>query len=103
MGSPPESNEIRFEWDPLKNAANIAKHGLSFENVVGAFANPMLRRRDQRRDYGEERWIALGRLGELTIVVVYTTRKETVRIISARVANRHEKKIFQDAAREKGP
>lgn len=86
-----------FAWDPDKDVANRAKHGLGFETAARAFAEPMLRRRDDRRDYGEERWIALGRIEDVTIVVVYTMRGDAVRIISARKANRHEKKIYDDA------
>jgi uncharacterized DUF497 family protein len=38
----PEIIELRFEWDAGKNAANVAKHGLSFENARRAFLGPML-------------------------------------------------------------
>lgn len=88
---------IGFEWDAAKNDANAAKHGISFENAARAFGGPMLKRRDERRDYGEERWIALGAASGLVIAVVYTPRSNRIRVVSARKANRREKKTYREA------
>ena len=92
-----KAERIEFEWDSDKNKANIDKYGLSFENVIRAFSEPMLKRLDDRRDYGEERWIALGKVDGLVIVVVYTDRAGRVRIISARRANANERKAYAQA------
>lgn len=81
-----------FEWDHQKNKANQIKHGISFEEAIGIFENPLLTKRDDRRDYGEERFISLGILSDVAILVVaHTDRAGNIRIISARRANHTEK------------
>ena len=55
--------ELEFEWDEDKAAANLAKHRVSFLTAAEVFANEVLERIDDREDYGEIRWIALGRVG----------------------------------------
>ncbi len=82
---------MRFEWDERKNAANIRKHGLSFAVAEAVFAERVLYIPDERHDYGEERWIALGSLRMRIVVVVFTEPdKNTKRIISLRKATLHE-------------
>ena len=54
--------ELEFEWDEDKAAANLAKHRVSFLTAAEVFANEILERIDDREDYGEIRWIALGRV-----------------------------------------
>ncbi len=91
----PETIAPQFEWDAKKNKANVAKHDLSFEDASRAFSGPMLSRVDDRREYGEERWIALGRIEDIAVVIAYTIRFDKVRIISARKANRNETKAYE--------
>lgn len=80
-----------FEWDEAKNETNIRKHGIDFNDVPDMFQHPMLVLRDDRLEYGEERWIGLGWLKALVAVVVYCERSgEAIRIISARKATRQE-------------
>ena len=43
-----------FEWDVAKNAANVAKHGIDFDDAVRIFEGPVLEQIDNRRDYGEK-------------------------------------------------
>lgn len=83
----------------IKNAANIQKHGLNFEDAHKVFQLPVLRVLDTREDYGEERWIGIGMLdGVRIVVVVYTEVYEnTVRIISMRKAIAHERKRYEEA------
>ncbi|WP_234477023.1 BrnT family toxin [Paraburkholderia nemoris] len=82
---------VRFEWDELKNQINIRKHGIDFRDAVDVFDHPVLTAIDQREDYGEERWIALGWMAAIVGVVVYVERNADVfRIISARKATKHE-------------
>ncbi|CAE6800854.1 BrnT family toxin [Paraburkholderia aspalathi] len=82
---------MRFEWDELKNQINIRKHGIDFRDAVDVFDHPVLTAIDQREDYGEERWIALGWMAAIVGVVVYVERNADVfRIISARKATKHE-------------
>ncbi len=86
-----------FEWDAAKNAANLAKHGIDFEDAIGIFDGPVLERPDDRRDYGEPRIIAFGAVEDRELAVVYTIRGTHRRIISARRAHRHERKAYRNA------
>ena len=81
----------RFEWDENKRQANICKHRVDFEDAKEAFFGPMHVEVDQRREYGEERQIGIGRSGAGTVVVVFTKRGDKViRLISARKAGTDE-------------
>jgi uncharacterized DUF497 family protein len=87
---------MQFEWDEAKNASNIKRHGIDFNDVKEMFNYPMLSQVDSRESYGEERWIGVGKLRDHVGVVVYTERYEdTIRIISARKATRREVKYYE--------
>ncbi|MCY1437287.1 Ribonuclease toxin, BrnT, of type II toxin-antitoxin system [compost metagenome] len=89
---------MRFEWDETKNQANIRKHGIDFNDVPDIFQHPMLALRDDRTDYGEERWISIGWIKVLIGVVVYTERRgDVIRIISARKATKQEAKRYVES------
>lgn len=86
---------MNFEWDESKNQANIRKHGIDFNDVPDIFQHPMLALRDERADYGEERWVGVGWIKMLIGVVVYTERRgDVIRIISARKATKREAKYY---------
>lgn len=87
---------MKFEWDEAKNERNIKKHGLDFAEGVEVFDGPILERLDDRADYGEERWVAVGLLrGIVCVVLVYTEPdRETIRIISFRKADRYEREAY---------
>lgn len=88
---------MNFTWDETKNAINRQKHGIDFVDVSAMFDYPMVTFLDQRKEYGEDRWIGIGWLGDILAVVVYTEQKTgTTRIISARKANRHEQNIYTE-------
>ena len=88
---------MEFDWDPAKNKANREKHGIGFEDAQHIFAGPVLTRVDDRRAYGESRYISLGALSyEAVLVVVHTQRGGKTRLISARKANRQERQIYHD-------
>jgi uncharacterized protein len=90
-----------FEWDPAKNRANIAKHGVDFAVAIGIFEGPVLSRFDGRDDYGELREISIGVVdGLVVLAVVHTDRHETIRIISARRATRGERDSYGEALRK---
>ena len=92
---------MQFEWDEQKNRVNIQKHGIDFADAVELFASPMLTALDDREDYGEDRWIGLGRVKARVLVVVYTERDEdTIRVISLRKALRHERERYEQALRD---
>jgi uncharacterized DUF497 family protein len=86
-----------FDWDPSKNDANLNKHGISFDEARNIFDGPILTRVDDRQDYGENRSISLGALSrDVVLVVIHTERGDTIRLISARKANRRERKVYDD-------
>lgn len=89
---------MRFEWDEAKNAANIAKHGVDFADAIDIFNHPMLSLIDDRKNYNEERWIAIGWMKFLVGVVVYTEqRADVIRVISARKATKREVQHYEQA------
>jgi len=81
---------------------NLDKHNIDFADVIHLFKNPYLTKEDKRKDYGEKRWIALGIIKNGIIVVVFTFRKHTIRIISARKANKIERSIYHKKFRKNG-
>lgn len=90
----------RFEWDERKDAANAAKHGISFKDAVSVFDGPVLERLDERRHYGEQRVIAYGQAAGRVLAVVYTWRGACRRLISARRASTIETRAYRKAASE---
>ncbi|MGL4622830.1 MAG: BrnT family toxin [Chroococcidiopsis sp.] len=88
---------MEFEWDDQKNKANVAKHGISFEEATEIFDYPMYETVDSRADYGETRYIGIGRNQYFVIfTVIYIEREAAIRIISARRATKQEKKLYYD-------
>ena len=88
-------SELRFEWDEGKAARNLAKHGVSFLTAAAIFANPILEKIDDREDYGEFRFVALGRVDTQVYRVAYTLRGDNViRIITAQKASRNEREKY---------
>lgn len=88
---------MRFEFDPEKAAENLGKHGVSFADAEGVFADPLALHRPDPDAEGEERLIAvgLGSAGQI-LVVVYASRGEVIRLISARRATKREVKDYED-------
>jgi uncharacterized DUF497 family protein len=84
----------RYAWHPAKRATNLARHGIDFADVPPVFDGPLLELRDDRADYGEERWLAVGLLGDVEVAVVYVDDGDVRRLISARRATRHEREAF---------
>src|SRR5689334_22432137 len=80
-----------FEWDSAKQALNLKKHGVDFEDAIGIWEGPVLEWPDTRHDYGEDRFIATGEVDGRVLLIVYTPRGEARRMISARRASRDER------------
>lgn len=80
-----------FEWDQAKSERNRIERGLPFGLAVELFEGPVIERADNRRDYGEGRMQAIGRVGSVILLCVYTDRGEVRRVISLRDANRRER------------
>ena len=93
---------IRYEWDEEKNKVNQRKHGIDFETAELVFDDPFCVTFIERISGGEERWHAIGSIENIiVIVVVHTYRQddsdEVIRIISARRATKHERKLYVQA------
>lgn len=89
---------INFDWNEEKNQSNIRKHGIDFNDATEVFFHPMLNKADTRERYGEERWVGIGLMQSIIIVIVYVENEtNTIRIISARKATRREAKFYEKA------
>jgi uncharacterized DUF497 family protein len=88
---------MKFTWDEGKNRINRQAHGIDFADVPVIFEYPMVTFLDQRKLYGEDRWVGIGWLGDVLSVVVFTEpAPDIIRIISARKASRHEQNIYTE-------
>ena len=90
---------MRFEWDPAKDKTNRAKHGLSFEEAALLFKSGVdyLEIYDEAHSDEEDRFIAIGPIRRGVILVAYTERDDDVlRILSARMATKDERKRFEE-------
>jgi uncharacterized DUF497 family protein len=86
-----------FIWDEIKNEQNIKKHGVDFLDIPQVFNLPMLVVFDDKKEYGEDRWIGIGLLKTIIVVIVYTELKnDKIRLISARKATKREKKYYEE-------
>ncbi len=91
---------MEFEWDEAKNQTNIRKHGVSFETARRIFESSVLTWLDDRRDYGEDRYVSIGRVGRAArIVVAHIQRDGRTRLISARPASRKERQAYDERIR----
>lgn len=86
-----------FEWDQAKTVSNRRKHEVSFEQAATVFSDPlMLSIADDNHSQTEQRWITMGKMSRGKLLVVIHTYQQineqtaTIRIISARLATRHE-------------
>lgn len=94
---------IDFDWDPAKAVSNAAKHGVTFEETMAVFGDPLARSiLDQDSSPGEERWVTLGTTTSGNLLVVVHTWHDidpdrvAVRIISARRATTKEARQYRD-------
>jgi len=85
---------MEFEWDQRKRKANLQKHGIDFTRAIQIFKGDIVQTHDDRKDYSEKRFIAIGVAKEEVITVVYTWRGDAVRIISARKAGKDEREKY---------
>ena len=87
---------MKFEWNEEKNRLNIEKHKLSFEIALHVFEDPnYIEIYDFEHSTYEDRYIAIGLVGEV-LFVVFTERKDYIRIISARLATAMERRLYYD-------
>ena len=87
---------MSYEWDPAKNRANRAKHGVDFADAVAVFEDDLALTRPDTASRGESRFVTLGVDGfGRHLIVVFTERGAHVRIISARLATKSERKAYE--------
>ena len=85
---------MRYQWDERKRKVNLRKHGFDFLDAPPVFRGATLTVADDRRDYGEERFITFGLLRNIVVAVAHTEQPNTIRIISMRKATRYEEKSY---------
>lgn len=85
---------MRFFWHDPKRRANLKKHGLDFADVERVFAGATFTFEDDREDYGEQRWVTLGLLGDKVVVTVHTETEDEIRVISMREGDNDERYLF---------
>ena len=88
---------MEFEADPIKAAQNLNKHKVSFEEAASVFGDSMAYTfADPDHSIDEERWLTFGMSGVgRVLAVIYTERRKKIRLISARVATKHERNIYE--------
>ena len=86
---------MEYEWDECKRHANLAKHGIDFEDAEDFEWDTALETLDDRFDYGEGRWVALGYIRGRIYVLVHTQQGDTIRIVSLRKATRNERQFYE--------
>ena len=89
---------MEFDNDPIKAATNLKKHKVSFEEAASVFGDPMAYTfADPDHSIGDERWLMFGlsRMARV-LAVTFTHRRGKYRIISSRLATRHERKTYEE-------
>jgi uncharacterized DUF497 family protein len=85
---------MRYTWHEAKRRKNLNKRGLDFADAGKVFSGPTFTFEDNRMNYGEQRWVTLGLLGEKVVVIVHTEADEEIRGVSMRKANKNEQPLF---------
>ena len=88
---------MRYSFDPAKRASNLTTHGFDLADARRVIeSGQTVTFEDARFDYGEERFVTLGPLGDTLVVVVTAELGNHIRIISMRKADRHEQTIYRE-------
>ena len=87
-----------FEWHPAKATANLSKHGVAFEEAATVFADPLARIFDDPdHSEAEAREIIVGHSEDQRLLMVsFSARRDSIRIINARKATRHERQDYEE-------
>jgi len=85
---------MKFEWDEKKRKSNIKKHGFDFIDAIKVFEGATFTFKDDRFNYGEHRFITLGMLEGIVVIIAHSEKDEIVRVISMRKATKNEQKIY---------
>ena len=84
-----------FEWDEVKDQHNFTKHGIHFRTAARVFMDPYKLIREDEEHPQELRYDVLGRVEKILFVVCVFKENNTIRMISARLATREEKEIYE--------
>jgi uncharacterized protein len=89
---------IAFEWDRRKESANRRKHSVGFAEASTVFDDPLsITIPDPDHAIDEDRLVIVGMSGERRLlIVVHTVREERIRLISARLATKHERRNYEE-------
>lgn len=89
---------MKIAFDPAKDEANRDKHGISLQAAIDFDWDTAFEREDDRFDYGEVRFVAIGLIEARLYVMIFTegADDDTVRIISLRPAEKHEARFYYD-------
>jgi len=92
-------NAPTFEWDPAKAAANVEKHGVSFEEAITVFQDPLARiHADPDHSQSEAREILVGHSSKQRLLLVaFTNRQGKIRLISAREVTPRERRDYEES------
>jgi uncharacterized protein len=85
---------MKIGYDPAKREATLNARGLDFADAAQVFDGLLIQNRDDRFDYGEERFITVGFLDERMVVVIWTPRDDGRHIISMQKANEREQRRY---------
>ncbi|WP_374374179.1 BrnT family toxin [Tabrizicola sp.] len=86
-----------IEFDPAKRRATLADRGLDMADAAEVFADAILTLADTRLDYGEDRFMTVGYLRDRMVIVIWTMRGTSRRIISLRKANEREQDAYRSS------
>lgn len=87
---------MKYQWDKNKSASNLQKHGIEFADAVSVFSDELAITIPDNR-FDEERFVTIGMDGfGRILVIVFTWRSEDIRLISARLAERRERKQYEE-------
>ena len=87
---------MKYQWDKNKATSNLQKHGIEFADAVSVFSDALAITIPDNR-FDEERFVTIGTdvFGRI-LVIVFTWRSEDIRLISARLAERRERKQYEE-------
>ncbi len=90
-------SQMEFEWDDQKEKENIKKHGIDFTTAAHVFSDEFrIEKYDDKHSQEEDRYLVIGIIHEqlAVVTVVYTPRRNVIRMISARIATKEEKEEY---------
>ncbi len=92
------TQHVRYSFDPVKRASNLEKHGLDLADAPQVIeSGETVTFEDRRFAYGEERFVTLGPLDDVLVVIVTAEAGDQIRVISMRRADRHEQSIYRES------